>query len=461
MVILTTFTTVVKLLLFKEVRTSLISFLLELGSNLARLNVMGEFNAKFGSRMQPLLLFFLLMSTCWAQVAKPDGAEDEVSTDTTTSSTKSKPWFEVISIRGYAQIRYNRLFESNNKFNSRSTDRSIGDKQGFFLRRARLTFSGDVTQRVFIFVQPDYATQAATLDGNGEVRASQNTFQIRDAYFDYHLTLNKEWRLRTGISKVPFGFSNLQSSSSRAPFDRDDALNTGTPNERDTGIYLMYSPTEIKKRFAQLTVNHLKGTGDYGMLTLGVYNGQSLNRPEENNDLHRSIRLTYPFKLQSGQFIETSLQAYEGKFVTNGPNPSDDEDYYDQRSAASLVIYPQPLGFQAEYAMGNGPQYRISENKISNNKLKGGYAQLNYYFSSSDHFFFPYLRYQEYNGGRKFEPGSPSSRVSEWELGSEWHPDPAFELTAAFTMANRYLSSSTGKNIEAGSMLRLQAQFNY
>jgi hypothetical protein len=47
-----------------------------------------------------------------------------------------------------------------------------------------------------------------------------------------------------------------------------------------------------------------------------------MNRPEKNNDLHRVIRVTYPWKLASGQFVEASLQAYKGKY-----NATDNKDY--------------------------------------------------------------------------------------------------------------------------------------
>jgi hypothetical protein len=41
----------------------------------------------------------------------------------------------------------------------------------------------------------------------------------------YHLML-KEYRVRIGQSKVPYGFENLQSSQNRLSLDRNDALNS-------------------------------------------------------------------------------------------------------------------------------------------------------------------------------------------------------------------------------------------
>jgi phosphate-selective porin len=356
----------------------------------------------------------------------------------------SSKWYEKINLRGYAQFRYNRLGETNRKLTCTSCDRSIGDRQGFFMRRARLIFFGQASNRIFFYIQPDYATDAV----------NQNYFQIRDAYFDYHLNEDGDLRLRAGISKVPYGFENLQSSSNRAPLDRNDAMNSGVPNERDTGLFLMFAPIEIRKRFKELQV--LKGSGDYGVLTIGAYNGQTLNRAEQNNDLHRLVRLTYPWKLDSGQFIEASVQAYEGKyFVTGG------RDHMDSRQAASFIFYPQPFGFQAEYTLGRGPQYDRSSNKVTTKNLRGGYVMIHYQHEYKGNRFFPFIRYQEYEGARKLD-NAALSEVREWELGTEWQPNLAFELTLAYVDSERLTqSSASNRSRQTGNLFRLQAQFNY
>lgn len=393
--------------------------------------------------MKLFILFFLFLSIAHAQEQGTSLAQIQKAID----NTLSNKWYERIQLRGYSQFRYNRLAESNRDLKCSSCDKSIGDNQGLFLRRARLTFFGDVSDKVFVYIQPDYATDAGS---------SQNYFQIRDAYFDYALSENKEWRARFGVSKVPFGFENLQSSSNRAPLDRDDAINTAAPNERDTGVFLMWSPIEIRKRFKELTSNNLKGTGDYGLLAIGAYNGQTLNKPEKNNDLHRVVRLTYPFKLENGQFIEASIQAYEGKYTDEA-----DSDFYDQRSAASFIVYPQPLGFQVEYVVGSGPEYSPEEGKVITDELKGGYVMVNYQTYWNQDRLFPFVRYQEYQGGRKLEDGR-LYETREWEVGTEWQPNPAFELTAAYAISDRrFQSDATDRSHEKGSMLRLQAQFNY
>jgi hypothetical protein len=391
-----------------------------------------------------LLLMLLLVSNAYAQEQGTSLSDMQK----VVNDTLANKWYERLQVRGYAQFRYNRLLETNRDLTNPSNDKSIGNNKGFFLRRARLTLFGEVSDRVYVYIQPDFAQDAGA--------AGQNYFQIRDAYFDYALSTDKEWRIRTGISKVPFTFDNLQSSSNRAALDRSDAMNTAVPNERDTGVFLMYAPTEIRKHFKDLTSNNLKGTGDYGMLALGAYNGQTLNKGEENNDLHRVIRLTYPFKLKSGQFIEASLQAYEGQYAISG------EDYYDQRSAASLIFFPQPIGFQVEYTKGQGPEYDKEDNKVKTQDLEGGYIQVNYQTSWKNHRFFPYVRYQEYDGGRKLDNGNHMI-TQDWEFGTEWQPNPALEMTFAYVVSDRIVESATSaQNLdENGQLLRFQAQFNY
>ncbi len=411
--------------------------------------------------MKFLLVLILLVSQSAFAQSERDGTSI-AQIQKVISETMANKWYERIQLKGYADFRYNRIGETNSKLKCTLCDGSIGDKQGFFMRRARLTFFGDVNDRIFIYIQPDYATNATATNNN---QPQQNYFQIRDMYFDYHLTEDKEWRMRFGQSKVPFGFENLQSSGLRTAFDRTDAINSGIPNERDTGIFLMYAPTEIRQRFKELATAALKGSGDYGMISAGVYNGQSMDRPERNNGLHRSLRFTYPHKMANGQFVEVSAQAYEGDYNTfdQGLN----KNFYDARQGYSFIYYPQPIGFQAEYNNGLGPQFDSGSGTIKTKNLSGGYALMNYQYNYQNHRIQPFVRYQNYKGGKKLMNNAEFTKMNEWELGTEWQPHAAFELTVAYALSDRLTQSSndptnTGfRSHQKGNLLRVQAQFNY
>jgi hypothetical protein len=291
---------------------------------------------------------------------------------TKPAETLPKKWFEKISLRGYTQLRYNRLLETNPALKCEQCDRSLGENGGFFIRRGRLILSGDITDRLYIYIQPDFASNPSS--------TFQHSFQIRDAYFDLALEKEKEFRIRFGQSKVPYGFENMQSSQNRIALDRNDALNSAVANERDLGAFFYYAPKEIRSRFSYLVNSGLKGSGDYGVFGFGFYNGQTANREELNNNLHKVARLTYPFKTKSGQFIEASIQAISGEYTiaTSTGNKLASNTFDDKRIAGSFVIYPQPLGFQAEYNVGKGPEFDPIAKTTTLQNLRGGYIQTMY-----------------------------------------------------------------------------------
>ena len=77
----------------------------------------------------------------------------QTSPSAATPAATPKKWYDSFSIRGYGQVRYNRLFETNDQLKSEQGDRSIGDNGGFFIRRLRIIFSGQINERVyFLFI---------------------------------------------------------------------------------------------------------------------------------------------------------------------------------------------------------------------------------------------------------------------------------------------------------------------
>lgn len=366
-----------------------------------------------------------------------------------SSSFVKKPWYETVSIRGYVQMRYNYGLTPNSNLTSEH-DRSLGGNQGFLIRRARLVVSAQPSQRLFVYIQPDLASTPSSSSG-------QNVFQIRDLYADIFLTGSGLVRLRLGQSKVPFGFENLQSSQNRLTLDRSDAFVSAAKDERDLGAFVYWNTAETKQRFKMLVDNGLKGSGDYGMFALGVYNGQMANQPEQNRSLHAVTRITYPLQLSSGQIIETSVQAYSGRFVVRKDTKVDGaNEFLDQRLGNSLIIYPQPLGLQVEYNQGQAPSYNPEKQTIELRKLSGGYVLASY--KTDDLVYF--AKKQNYHGGKKAETNSVHSYVDETELGVEWQIDSSLELTTSY-MSSQRTDLKVPSNINKGEFLRLQMQWNY
>lgn len=377
----------------------------------------------------------------------------------TAKNAAPKKWYESFSIRGYAQIRYNRLLETNENLGCEQCDRSWGKNGGFFLRRVRVILFGQISPRVYLYIQPDFASSASS--------DRLHFGQLRDAYIDVGLNRKNEFRIRLGQSKVPFGFENMQSSQNRLPLDRADALNSAVSNERDLGAFLYWASEEKRKLFSELVSSGLKGSGDYGIVGFGLYNGQTANNPELNNDLHAVARVTYPFKINK-QIIEAGIQAYKGQFVLTKSNLStgvrykSNLNYLDERMAATVVVYPMPFGFQAEYNIGKGPEYNKITDSIELQNLKGGYVQAMYNMKLGKHILFPFVRYQYYDGGKKHERDARSYEVKELEIGVEWQPFRQFEFVAMYTVSSRrYEDHTLQDNFQKGRLLRLQAQVNF
>jgi hypothetical protein len=383
----------------------------------------------------------------------------ETEVITTPVKGEKKQWYENFSIRGYMQIRYNRLLETNENLKCEQCDRSIGKGGGFIIRRGRIIISGYIHERVFFYIQPDFGSTTGT---------TQNILQLRDAYVDVSLDRKNEFRVRIGQSKVPFGFENMQSSQNRLPLDRNDALNSSLSNERDLGAFFYWAPKKTRDQFAAFVRDNEKGSGDYGVFAFGLYNGQTANRPEQNDNLHAVARISYPISIGK-QIIEPGLQAYTGKYVlpaelrTTGVKGTKDFEYVDQRMATSFVLYPKPFGIQAEYNWGKGPEYNPAIDSIETRRLSGGYITATMKIEGKKNWiFFPYARIQQYKGGKKHELDARRYDVREFEGGVEWQLNKNFELTTAYVISKRRFEDSKLKNnLQTGNFLRIQAQLNF
>lgn len=387
------------------------------------------------------------------------GLNAQTISDTTKakSPATAKKWYESVQMRGYMQVRYNGLLQTNEDLECEQCDKSWGGDNDFFIRRMRLIFYGQVSPRVYFYIQPDFASAPSS--------SAMHFGQLRDAYFDVGLDEKNEFRFRIGQSKVPYGFENMQSSQNRLPLDRADALNSAVTNERDLGVFFYWAPAKTRKLFSSLVSEGLKGSGDYGVLGIGVYNGQTANRPELNPNKHVVARASYPVQIKN-QVFEAGVQAYKGQFTllstTSGVGTATDKLYDDERIGATFVLYPKPFGILAEYNIGRGPEYDKLTNSIIESPLKGGFITASYKLDFKGQTLIPFSRYQYYDGGKKHELDARSYEVKELEIGAEWQPNKNFELVVMYTMsARRFEDAANPTNFQRGNLLRIQAQVNF
>jgi hypothetical protein len=329
-----------------------------------------------------------------------------------------------------------------------------------------MIFDGDATRHLSVYAQAEFS--AAT-------SAAEFSLQMRDYYADIALDRDREYRFRIGQYKVPYGWVNLQSSQNRGPFERPDAINGAFEDARDIGAAFMWAPAKIRERFSELTGKGLKGSGDAGVLAIGAYSGQGPNRPDLNGQLHYVARASYPFRLASGRIFEVGVQAYRGRFVvstTGIPVGADGasvtprqgaKGVLDQRAGLSFVWYPQPLGLQAEWNIGTGPELADGGLSIESRRLSGGYVQLDYLRDSRTGKWYPFVRWNYYRRGRKFGTNAPREQINEIDLGIEWSPWSELELTAMYTHSFERTNTRTFPYGLTTHVYRagLQAQWNF
>lgn len=404
---------------------------------------------------------------------------DQQTHGASTSAKSNKKWFDRLSIRGYAQFRYNATTDEDDGSAPAQHvgDRSVGENQHFLIRRARVILSGDVSEHMYVYLQPDFATAVP-----GSPDTNQFT-QIRDWYGDLYIDESKVYRVRIGQSKVPYGWENLQSSSNRLPLDRSDSTNSAVRNERDLGVFFYWTPTEAQDLFKEVLDSGLKGSGNYGVFGIGVYNGQGGSFNEQNDDLHVVARLAVPYKFDNDQIVEWGIQGYTGKYtVLSSPiqplgvgpairplgtlETGNRAGVREERIGGTFIYYPQPFGVQAEWNVGRGPGLTPDQTAVENRALYGGYVMSMYRHETDGlGLMFPFIRYNHFRGGYKAERNAPYSYVNEWEFGLEWQFNPQMELTTMYAITNRTntVAQSAGESYRQfdGQLLRSQFQINY
>lgn len=382
------------------------------------------------------------------------------------------PQSRKLSLRGYTQMRYNAFLSGDDTAPAgvsrlRSVhDGSINDRSNFSLRRARLVFQGDISDRVSLYLQSDFAS-AVTNQAGSERR--EHFGQLRDAYADIFLDKHKTLRLRAGQSKVPYGWENMQSSSNRLTLDRSDAINSAVPGERDLGLVAYYTPPSVQKIWDDLGHDGQKLFGNYGAFGLGVFNGQGINRTEQNRGLMKVAFATWPFRLDGlGDAFEGQVLEIGGSAMLNNVQPETRSGsvstiaYKDNRAGLHAILYPQPIGIQAEWNWGKGPQFDVATQSIRTKPLSGGYVQMMYRLPSDDFgALMPYARWQHYRGGWKASTNAPRLETDELELGLEWQPWKALELTVAYARMKRTEADERRTGRAEGDLIRTQLQWNY
>jgi len=294
-----------------------------------------------------------------------------------------------IKVSGYTQLRYRNAADINDTFD---------------IRRARLDFKGDVTERFDYRLQADFAGSSA---------------KLLDASIGYKV--NPYLKLTAGQFKIPFSQENLISSPKLETINRSQIVEAlvargtdviGNHNGRDIGIQA--SGSILPKE-------------DYYLLDYagGIFNGSGINTSDTNEQKDLVGRLVFhPLKDWS---LGTSY--YAGKYtLTSAPARKDDRD----RIGAEFAYVKEPLSLKGEYIQGDdGATHK-----------DGWYLQAGY-------FFIP----KKLQGVFKFDTYDPNTRLSKNEtdvytLGANW-----FFNKWAFLQVNYELKDERGGEVKNNALI--------
>ncbi len=387
-------------------------------------------------------------------------------------SEKKKAWYEKIMLRGYTQLRVNEIISGPKSAPAgvsrlRSVqDAGINENGNFSIRRARLVVQGDLSDRVSLYLQGDLASAVTNQSGT---ERRENFFQMRDAYADVFLDHAKTLRLRLGQSKVPFGWENMQSSSNRIPLDRTDAINAPVPGERDLGVVAYYTPVKLQKIWDALSADGQKLFGNYGAFGVGVFNGQGTNRTERTGGLMTVAMASIPVRLDGlGGLFKGQVGEFGGAVMRNQFRPEvrsggvSTDAYRDDHVAVHAMIYPKPIGIQAEWTWGKGPQWDPATSTITSQRTTGGYVMGTFRAAHTPvGQIIPFVRWQHYRGGWKAAINAPRLETDETEFGVEWLPLKELEVTVSYANVKRNEADERRTGRANGDLVRAQVQWNY
>lgn len=410
----------------------------------------------------------VLTTDDWIRIkAQEEKKAEEASAE--VGMISSPRWYERIRMSGYIQNRY--ALVGNPMMDIPLGDKvAISDPNTFYIRRIRVVFQGQISDRLAFYFQPAFEGDQQNLSNK----------EIVDAFADFFITKDKEHRIRFGQHRAPNAFDTYRSSSNRQELDRHESIQSGAPGERDLGIAYYWSPKISQQRYAQLATYH-NGPGDYGDVGIMVWNGQGRNKPELNYDKHVGLRLAHPFELPDGRLLEAGMFAYRGQFVVDpgtvakcpiAQHTQDGKKTGCQTRDERLTWYvwtpPQPWGVLAEYTVGRGPK-RDAQGFIRESHLYGGYIQPYYTYRYSDvGMLTGYFRWGEYYGGTKSIHGV-DGRSKTINVGLVWEPDTHWRFVAEWMYKDGLHSSLISPNVALtefapqsefnANLFRLQAQW--
>ena len=374
----------------------------------------------------------------------------EVKTQVGGKPAAAKPaassWADKVKVSGYVQGRYENYSDTGGATSGAANN--ISNK--IYLRRLRPTITAQVNDRTGVTVQLDTVEQSLkTYDKDSNKywssadKSGQWKMQLVDGFLTHKLTPDGNFALYLGQRSVPFGFDTPRSSSKILALERIEILRRMIPDEADTGAWVQYSPADKRAMMAKMG-NELLTEGDFGMLSVGVYDGQGRNQSAQTGTKHISARFNYPFMIGS-RYAEAGASWFNGKFMNDIANSKLVTN--DTLHGAHFVLPAQPFGVEAEYYKG----------ETGGKDVDGWGLQAMYKDRNNDIFF---VRHDVYNGMMKQIVSTPVlNDFRRNSFGVAREINGGMRLTLEYDKADRRTAAGGPMNKENQIGIQLMQKF--
>ncbi len=300
-------------------------------------------------------------STWWDALVPPT---PQPLTDRIAEPGRAKTWFERLSLRGYTQLRVNEFLSGDDtapagRARLRSVhDGGISDRNNFTFRRVRVVLQGDIHERLFLYIQPDFAVNVSNQSGASRAETSRSCETLSPTCTS---TTSAARSCGSASRKSPTAGKTCNRRRTASPStgrtrstarSRASAISASRPTTRRG----MYSASGTASPRAGRSCSAITAPSASASITARPSTGSSRNK-----DLMVAGMATWPFELDAlgpifaGQVVEVGASAYRNRFQpeirAGGVSPV---AFDDRRVGLHAILYPQPFGLQAEWNWGRG-----------------------------------------------------------------------------------------------------------
>ena len=322
-------------------------------------------------------VFTLALFSSVSALAQQVAVEEQQSSVTEPAPFK----LEVPKFSGFANIRY--------QYNDKD------DANSFDIRRARLSASGKLHQKLEYKIQAEYETSV----------------KILDAYFNYKV--HPSFNIQVGQFKAPFAQESYISPTALVTIDNHTVITKLNGYKDESGVASLANGRDVGLQFHG---GFIKSKGGYSIINykVGIFNGSGINTTDNNKKQDVGGNLV----IRPADALSFTGGYYEGSYYgTNPANKEDEEkaDHVRNRANVGVKYDDKKLLIQSEYVYGH----------TSTLKGQGAYVLAAYTIGKK---WQPLLSYDYYQ-----KDNHESADTQTYQVGVNYSPIKNFRIQGAYS----------------------------